>query len=279
METLKEIILKNQSPKLSLREIAEGYKDIELNPEEMMEAIIWGKQKKEARLREEKLKSKQEENRKAITFTKWDFEQTRGYMMFRASELFEGKFLLDEENTQLFNLLSYYFSEDKEFATLAVTMGVYNPSLDKGIMIAGNFGTGKTWMMKLFSKNKRQVFHVKNAKYIANMFETDGEIAAVEFESKIKNAVNDKSAFYHEYAGLCIDDIGTEDVKVHYGNKRNVIGDIIENRYTKGNAGIFLHATTNLTADQLKSFYGERVTSRMREIFNFIDFSASDRRK
>jgi len=68
--------------------------------------------------------------------------------------------------------------------------------------------------------------------------------------------------------GMCIDDLGTEDIKNHYGNKKNVIGDLIELKYAKKTTGIYLHGTTNLTAEQLKDFYGSRVTSRMREIFN-----------
>ena len=91
------------------------------------------------------------------------------------------------------------------------------------------------------------------------------------------------------YAGLCLDDIGTEDVKVNYGNRKSVIGDIIEQRYSiiekledpdniKNNCGDLLHATTNLSSPQLVEYYGGRVTSRMREIFNFIELPGNDRR-
>ena len=41
------------------------------------------------------------------------------------------------------------------------------------------------------------------------------------------------------------------------------------------------HATTNLSASELESYYGNRVRSRMREMFNLIAFdsAAKDKRK
>lgn len=41
------------------------------------------------------------------------------------------------------------------------------------------------------------------------------------------------------------------------------------------------HATTNLNAEELEEGYGNRVHSRMRELFNFIafDMGAGDKRK
>jgi DNA replication protein DnaC len=144
-------------------------------------------------------------------------------------------------------------------------------------MLPGNCGVGKTWMMELFQRNQRQVYHLVNAKFIADNYEQNGEDKP-NYEDKVKNAYNDANVFFQPYAGLCIDDIGTEDIKNFYGNRKNVIGDLIEKRYAKGNTGVFLHATTNLTADQLSEFYGSRVGSRMREIFNFIELPGGDRR-
>lgn len=41
------------------------------------------------------------------------------------------------------------------------------------------------------------------------------------------------------------------------------------------------HATTNLSAPELKDYYGNRVRSRMREMFNLIEFDggAKDKRR
>lgn len=246
----------------------------------MKEAILWRKQKKEAEIKRVNLEKRAEENRKMLTGNQWSYDQTKAFMQYRAQQIFKEKpFVIDSANSMVFELLCYYFSNDKQFLALAENAGIPNPSLEKGILIAGNFGVGKTWLMKLFMRNQRQVYHMKNAKEIADIFGQDGEEGLNDFVNKPQNAVNDASVFFQPFAGLCIDDIGTEDIKNHYGNKRNVIGDLIEKRYSKNNTGIYLHGTTNFDAEQIKTFYGGRVASRMREVFNFIEMNGDDRRK
>lgn len=76
-----------------------------------------------------------------------------------------------------------------------------------------------------------------------------------------------------------MEDIGAEDVKNNFGNKTNVIGDILEARYVNNLLGIWFHGTTNMTTAQFGEFYGGRVTSRLREKTNFIELRGPDRRK
>jgi DNA replication protein DnaC len=280
MEKIQDILERNQFRQFSLLEVLESYSHIHLTDDEKIEGEIWAKQKKEKLIQAEELKATEERNRKNMTSGIWSYRQTTDYMRYRAGSLpmFGGKFKIDSVNKDLFSALCYYFSDDKNFYTHSELLHIQNPSLSKGIILAGNFGTGKTWMMKLFSKNQRQVFYIRNAKDIANDYQGNG-VESTDFINKFKNPENDSASFYQPYAGLCIDDIGTEDLKNNFGNKKNVIGDLIEQRYSIGNTGVLFHATTNLNGDQLKNFYGERVVSRMREIFNFIEFPGSDRRK
>lgn len=272
--------MESQFPKRSATEALEAYKHIDLSEEETAEAILWRKQLKEKNLREQAMRERAEANRKALTSSRWSYDQTRGFMLYRAKNILPG-FTLDQSNNTVFDLLCYYFSEDRQFTGLAEDMGISMPSLSKGICLAGMYGVGKTWLMRLFSKNQRQCYAVKSAKQIADTYEADGEgdSGLSAFIQKSKNAVNDMQVFYQPYMGLCVDDIGTEDIKNHFGNKKNVIGDLIEKRYSLDNTGTFLHATTNLNAEQIESFYGGRVRSRMREIFNFIELKGADRRK
>lgn len=256
----------------------ESYSHIELTEDEMAEAILWGKRKKEESIRTTSQQLREEENRKRFLQTT-NYDLVKSLMIYRAEKKFEGKFILDENNKLIFEILCNYFGNDEKFDALCKSIGIENTSFDKGILLAGNFGVGKTWMMKLFMQNQRQCYFIRNAKDIADEFQIDGEDSMNEYIGKRKNAINDSSVFLQQYSGICVDDLGTEDIKNHFGNKKNVIGDLIEKKYAKGSTGIFLHATTNLTADQLKEFYGGRVTSRMREIFNFIELGGNDRRK
>lgn len=253
-----------------------NYDHIHLTKEEAIEAMILAKQKKERRMQEEELKWRESQNRMFLT-SQWSVTQTEQYMMARAKHMFNGRFLIDEENKEIFNLLCLYFSEDPKFETAAAEFGVKNPSISKGILLSGMFGAGKSWLVRLFCQNRRQSFWVHNAKDVADHYQDCGSIDR--YLTLIQNPINDAASFYHEYSGLCIDDLGREKENNFYGNKVNVIGKLIELRYEKKLTGKYLHGTTNLNAEGLKSVYEPAVISRMREIFNIITMNGTDRRK
>ena len=262
-----------------MKEELETFKHIELTEDEMDIAILDAKKKKELLLEQKAIRDRAERNRQLFTAKGWSWDTTEHFMRMRAVKLFNGQFKFDGQAAIYFQLLVFYFSRDEQFYSLAKNMDIKNASLDKGLFIGGNFGVGKTWLMKLFQRNNRQVFTVQNAKAIADTFESDGEDAIKEFKESPLLPSNDVENFFHKRMGLCIDDLGNEQIKNHYGNKKNVIGDLIELRYASGNTGDLLHLTTNLTGAQLSDFYGGRVASRLREIMNVIDFIGSDLRK
>lgn len=265
--------------KMSTKQELEAFNHIELSEEEMDEAILAAKKKKELLLEQRAIKERAERNRQLMTKKGWSWDTTEHFMRLRAAKIFDGKFKFDGQVAIYFQLLVFYFSRDEQFYSLATHMEIKNASLDKGLYLGGNFGVGKTWLMRLFQRNNRQVFTVQNAKAIADDFERDGEKAMSQFKESPLLPSNDIENFFHTKMGLCIDDLGTEQIKNHYGNKKNVIGDLIELRYASGNTGDLLHVTTNLTGAQMSDFYGGRVASRLREIMNVIDFVGSDLRQ
>jgi hypothetical protein len=89
----------------------------------------------------------------------------------------------------------------------------------------------------------------------------------------------------------CFDDIGIEPMGKHFGVDSNLISEILLIRYelftykpkltsivyskkpaSKIGKAIVTHGTTNLNADEIEERYGNRVRSRMRELFNLIAF-------
>jgi DNA replication protein DnaC len=81
---------------------------------------------------------------------------------------------------------------------------------------------------------------------------------------------------------FCFDDLGIENNIKHFGNDCNTMAEILLSRYDLMKYdGIITHATTNLNADELEKMYGNRVRSRLREMFNVISFpsDAPDKRK
>lgn len=246
----------------------------------MIEALLWAKRKKEMELKKQALIEKELANRKKSAMA-WDFDIIRTFMFNRAKEIFKYDFAIDDDNSDCFDLLCEYFiSNEDGFMKRAGRMQIQNPSIHKGLLLAGNFGTGKTDLMKLFAKNNRQVYFMRTSKRIAVEFaNSEDKKIPQEYLEPYKNPINDAATMYQAISGLCIDEIGAEGLKNNYGNKSNVIGDLIEERYQCQYVGSFLHGTTNLSADELKEFYGERVISRMRQIFNFIELPGNDRRK
>lgn len=87
---------------------------------------------------------------------------------------------------------------------------------------------------------------------------------------------------YGDHGYLCFDDLGVEPVGRYYGRDCNVMGEILLSRYELLlKFGIRSHATTNLNAEELEERYGQRVRSRMRQLFNLIAFEKDsiDKRK
>lgn len=276
-------------PESSERE-SETYDTVKLTPAEEAEALQEARERKHYRLMEEEKEARAAELRRMLT-ERWSYERTREWIESRIAH-HEGAVqfhnVTNEEGEQisnagsLFTLLCYYFSVDPRFIILADEMKIKRPDLRKGLLIAGRIGCGKTSLMRLFQRNQRQVYMILGAKEIAFNWRQAGENAGAYLE-RLSNAhmlpVNDVQNFYHRFAGLCIDDVGTEDVQNSFGNRASVIADLIEARYYNRCIGPLLHLTTNLTMKDVKEFYGDRVASRLRETMNIIEYKGEDRRK
>lgn len=67
--------------------------------------------------------------------------------------------------------------------------------------------------------------------------------------------------------------MGVETKGRHFGKDCNVMGEILLSRYDLfQKRKIKTHATTNLNAQELEERYGNRVRSRMWQIFSLIAF-------
>lgn len=157
--------------------------------------------------------------------------------------------------------LSKYFTDDPD--------GKLDPK--KGILLYGGVGCGKTTIMRMFMDNPKASYSVFSCRVVASDFARDSFEGLDKYYGLCRRGVN---VFRHSKFGQCFDDIGTESSVKNFGNQANVMEDVILTRYEKFRTmQYYTHLTTNLSAADLKSTYGERCTSRMREMFNMIDFS------
>jgi hypothetical protein len=189
----------------------------------------------------------------------------------------ESKFKLDSNCEPIVDALVQWLGNDSEFMKFDETY-----SFDKGIMLHGLVGCGKTLIMRslvglteLFALNgavRVPYFKTIESYQVAHAYSLKGyEI----FETGINPSGEWNGNINLLKGWLFIDDIGSEPVVSHFGNSVNIIGELILMRYDRKVKTI---GTTNLDVKALKSFYGERVFSRMKERFNFIPMKGNDRR-
>jgi DNA replication protein DnaC len=175
-------------------------------------------------------------------------------------------FKINGELEELYSELIRYFHNDPEF----------KGDLNKGLLIMGPTGTGKTLAMEIM-RIYRQIDNtkfVKDGKYYEMRFNI---ISVNDIVSQFINNSFEGIDPYCERYVLCIDDIGAEIEKVkHYGNSLDVIGHVLSERYAKR---LYTFGTTNFPMSVLEDKYDDRTISRMYAMFNFIIMTGSDFRR
>lgn len=186
------------------------------------------------------------------------------YLNHLGKQKYGSKFSIRKEDLYLIHKLIAYAIGEEELCSN------YGIDLDKGILLTGPVGCGKTSLISLLPNfmYASQKYLVKNTRVIASEFHKEG------YEIIQRYGFREKP--------FCIDDLGVEHNIKHFGNECNTIGEIMLQRYElQVSQGIMTHATTNLNADELEDIYGIRVRSRLRSMFNLISFpeGTMDKRK
>jgi DNA replication protein DnaC len=177
----------------------------------------------------------------------------------------------DEKSLKNINTILYYFAKDERFYECESLYKKGKPSFEKGLLIIGDYGTGKSSTMdclhKLFSSTD-YTFASTSALDVVNQYEI------IEKES-------DKALFFksNDFGTRYFDDVKTEREANNYG-KVNLFKEILEKRY-RNQALTYLtcnyvenDATKNLDKALLEfhTKYGGRVHDRLFQMFNIIEF-------
>lgn len=183
----------------------------------------------------------------------------------------EGKaFVVDDDNERVCELLAWYFGSDERFET-DVWADEQPRSLRKGLLLYGNIGCGKTRLMDAFHANTRQSYLMVSCRQVVDAFVGQGT-AVIGRLSEPLSVGQPHRYFEQRQLGICFDDLGTESEGAHFKSTRNVLAEILQNRYEKPEVRFMTHVTTNLTPAELMVAYGPRVYDRMRDMFNVISF-------
>lgn len=157
--------------------------------------------------------------------------------------------------------------------------GKLNPN--KGLLLWGEIGTGKTTLIKGLQKymaainqlacgyNNRSIcIEIKSAAEISLRYAADGMKALERWTD------------WEQAGHLAIDEIGREEISTHFGTTCNIIQTLLQLRYEQRHT-ILTHGTTNIdmSTDQFSNRYGSYIYDRVKEMFNVIRVGGDSRRK
>jgi DNA replication protein DnaC len=145
--------------------------------------------------------------------------------------------------------------------------------LNKGILFTGIQGTGKSILMEAFCKtlHKVQNWPVK-------------EVDALELQRAYRRGGSDMTHMEDMISDsqmLYIDDISEEvDISNNYGTKVFIGYELLSIRHRKWfKKGFLTFATSNASTEDLGEKYGDRIESRIPEMFNVFALQGDDMRK
>jgi DNA replication protein DnaC len=168
-------------------------------------------------------------------------------------------FLIDKFNEPIIEQLYLYATNNQAF----------DGDLNKGIILQGKFGCGKTLIFETYSLLHNHIVKKFSLNRPLLMF-----IKSVELQEQILK----QSIKMFVQRPLIIDEFGRESKMVQdYGN---IIRPISELLSLRSDTGTLTHGTTNFTLDTLSSedFYGGMIGDRLRMMFNFITMKGESRR-
>ncbi len=168
-------------------------------------------------------------------------------------------FTIDKQNEPVINQLYLYLRLDNRF----------EGNLEKGIMLVGKYGCGKTVIMQsvvsMYNTLIREL-HIQRPllKFIKS--------------TELLDTLKEKSIKSFSFFPLVIDEFGREPKQImDFGNLRSPLIELLCERY---DTGAWTHGTSNFTLDTLcqDNQYGKMTGDRLKSMFNFIELKGDSRR-
>lgn len=190
------------------------------------------------------------------------------------------RFVIDNENRFTYeNLIRWYHCDTSMLCLDPVSLQTIPGDLRRGIYIAGNTGTGKSWCLEIMQAYCR-VFGFK-----VQFFE-DNTQSQLQWQCVRSDTICDLftesgniSAFKKRNI-LGIQDFGSEPQEsLFMGNRLDVMRSLIEYRGDRSDGLTLITSNLKLGGEKLLNRYGDRVASRLCEMCNYFEIKGTDRRK
>jgi len=206
----------------------------------------------------------------------------------RAQKELKQEFIVDDENKQQVSAFVAYFSDDRS------RMAEMEIDPRKGIILIGNPGSGKSILFRtlrdvlesrheiqldgrtLFESRLFRRCNLYTCEHMAKLFMAKGEVGLEPFSKGAVHRNGRDKVLKH----ACFDDLGAEELRNVYGNKKEVMVDIIQERYDLFlEHGLLTHFTSNLNPQEIENRYSSRIRSRIRQMCNVIQLGATENYK
>lgn len=217
---------------------------------------------------------------KARNYTK---KEIRDLFIIEYKTIFKREFIETKESKEvLYTILCYFFKDDRFFNSpcLIIPEGT-TPSFDKGLLIMGNTGVGKTSILLALE----QVFKKHLIYSPKTHFKSIPALEMVNDFEKLKSP-EEKEDFYnkHQRGFRFYDDVKSEDDASNFG-KVNLIKKILFIRNAKGAKTIIscnydpsFPNNFHKGLDEFGIRYDGRIYDRLHSDFNFIEASGKSLR-
>lgn len=173
-----------------------------------------------------------------------------------ANEKVNNYSLSEGEETIIRHMVEYFNGDKNEWL-----------DINKGLLIRGNIGVGKSITLKLMQRLLPDgfKFSLNPCESVVDLYDISGEDGLVPFKQAKERM---------------FDDLGTEEKGRYYGKEIEVMDKVILQRYHLfQNHGIRTHFTTNLTNDEIREKYGERSYDRLVEMCNVISWPVKESKR
>ena len=145
-----------------------------------------------------------------------------------------------------------------------------------GVMLCGTCGNGKSTLMYAFQQALNYLADKNHFDFMGNQFKPKMTIYDSYELSQLARDIKEFTLIKNKPL-LGIDDLGNEPVEIlDYGNPIHPIIRLIEYRYINQS---FTFITTNLTAKEIRTKYGDRIADRFNEMLHVIIFEDGSYRK
>lgn len=190
------------------------------------------------------------------------------------------KFVIDEDNRFAYTNFIKWLRGDPTMQALDPNTGeVIQGDLTRGLYIAGNTGSGKSWCLEIMQEYaqvlrlpiefsgeddaKPLIWNACRADEICREWAESGDIQK-----------------YKTRPILAIQDFGQEPQETLYmGNRLNVLRQLIEYRGDQDGQLTLITSNLKLSGKKLEERYSDRVQSRLFEMCNYFEIKGADRRK